>query len=177
MPERLFIPDSSDSVRCCRDFLYQRFPTAIYEKSLAPNGHKGKGNQMKIIKYEVNGKQIDIEVTEEFARQFEEMQAESKHQHWRNKKRKESSFDAMIESGYQAEDPNSNIEDLFIRQSDLQMLYKAIESLEPQQKWLIYQVFFCRRNQIEIARKMEIDPTAIRNRLRKIYAKLKKFLK
>lgn len=132
---------------------------------------------MKIIKYEVNGKQIDIEVTEEFARQFEEMQAESKHQHWRNKKHKESSFDAMIESGYQAEDPNSNIEDLFIRQSDLQMLYKAIESLEPQQKWLIYQVYFCGRNQIEIAKKMEIDPTAIRNRLRKIYAKIKKFLK
>ena len=132
---------------------------------------------MKTIKYEVNGKQIDIEVTEEFAKQFEEMQEESKQQHWRNKKHKESSFDAMLESGYQAEDPNSNIEELLFQQCDLQMLYKAIESLEPQQKWLVYQVYFCGRNQIEIAKKLKIDPTAIRNRLRKIYAKLKKFLK
>lgn len=131
---------------------------------------------MKIIKYEVNGKQIDIKVTEEFARQFEEMQAESKHQHWRNKKHKESSFDAMIESGYQAEDPNSNIEDLFIRQSDLQMLYKAIESLEPQQKWLVYQVYFYGRKKAELAVELGIDNTSIRDRFRIIFKKMKKFL-
>ena len=131
---------------------------------------------MVTIQYEINGKMIDIEVTEEFAKHYEKIQAQSKQQHWRNKKHKDCSLDAMLESGYQAEDPNSNIEDLFVRKCDLQMLYKAIERLKPQQKWLIYQVYFCGRNQIEIAKKMGLCKQAVNNRIERIIEKLKKFL-
>ena len=129
---------------------------------------------MKTIKYEINGKQIDIEVTEEFAKQFEKIQADDMKQNWRNKKRKDSSFDAMLESGYQAEDPNSNIEELFVQQCDLRMLYKAIESLEPQQKWLIQQVFNYGRKQSDVAAELGINPVAVWKRLQKIYKKKKK---
>lgn len=129
---------------------------------------------MKTIKYEINGTFVEIEVSDEFARQYEQIEAEEARQIWRDKKRKDSSLERMVEAGFQVADPNSNIEEKLLEKCDIEQLGEAIKTLTEDQKWLIEQVFFYGRKQSEVAAELGIDPTAIRNRLRKIYDKIKK---
>lgn len=129
---------------------------------------------MKTIKYEVNGTFVEVEVSDEFARQYEQIEAEEARQIWRDKKRKDSSLERMVEAGFQVADPNSNIEENLLEKCDIEQLGEAIKTLTEDQKWLIEQVFFYGRKQSAVAAELGIDPTAIRNRLQKIYSKIKK---
>ena len=129
---------------------------------------------MKTIKYEINGTFVEVEVSDEFARQYEQIEAEEARQIWRDKKRKDSSLERMVEAGFQVADPNSNIEEKLLEKYYIEQLSEAIKTLTEDQKWLIEQVFFYGRKQSEVAAELGIDPTAIRNRLRKIYDKIKK---
>lgn len=131
---------------------------------------------MVTIQYEINGKMIDIEVTEEFAKQYKQIETEEKRVN-RKETRRHKSLETLIEVGFQILDPNGDIEEKTLMNEDIKQFRNALKTLTPDQKWLVYQVYFCGRNQIDIAKKIGVDPTAIRNRLRKIYAKLKKFLK
>ena len=133
-------PDGGDLVHCCR--VFYGFPTAIYEESLAPNEHKGKGNLMVTIKYFMNGKLVDIEVTEEFAKQYERIVAEEKRLSWKNVKRSESSLEVLLDAGFQAVDPTENVEEHFFSEFERQRVIDALKQLEPAQGWLIEKVFF-----------------------------------
>ena len=55
-------------------------------------------------------------------------------------------------------------------------LRKAVQDLEPQQQWLIKEVFFNGRKQADIARELGVGKTAVRNRLQKIFEKMQKSL-
>ena len=128
---------------------------------------------MKRIKYEINGRVIDIEVTDEFAAQYEQIEANEKRVN-RKETRRHQSLDALVESGFQIADQGSDIEANLIMQNDIDLLRRAFAALTNDQKWLVEQVFYCGRKQSEIAAELGIDPTAIRNRLKKIYSKIKK---
>lgn len=130
---------------------------------------------MKTIKYEINGTLIDIEVTEEFAEQYEQIEAEKIRQIWRNKKRKESSLERMVEAGFQVADPNGNVEEKLLEKCGIEQLSEAIKTLTEDQKWLIEQVFYYGRKQRDIAIELAIDVTSVRDRLRVVCKKLKKF--
>lgn len=54
------------------------------------------------------------------------------------------------------------------------IIHKAMEKLSPQQKWLIGQSYYESRTRTEIAAELGVGESAIRNRLKKIYEKLKK---
>lgn len=129
---------------------------------------------MKTIKYEVNGTFVEVEVSDEFARQYEQIEAEEARQIWRDKKRKDSSLERMVEAGFQVADPNSNIEEKLLEKYDIEQLSEAIKTLTEDQKWLIEQVFFYGRKQSEVAAELGIEPVAVWNRLQKIYNKIKK---
>ena len=129
---------------------------------------------MKTIKYEVNGTFVEVEVSDEFARQYEQIEAEEARQIWRDKKRKDSSLERMVEAGFQVADPNSNIEEKLLEKYDIEQLSEAIKTLIEDQKWLIEQVFFYGRKQSEVAAELGIEPVAVWNRLQKIYNKIKK---
>lgn len=131
---------------------------------------------MKTIKYEINGKFIDIEVTDEFALQYEKIEAEEARQIWREKKRKDSSLERMVETGFQVDDPNSNIEEKLLEKCDIEQLSEAINSLTEDQKWLVQQVFYYDRKQSEIAAELCICKQALNNRIARILEKIKKFL-
>ena len=131
---------------------------------------------MKTIKYEINGKFIDIEVADEFALQYEKIEAEEARQIWREKKRKDSSLERMVETGFQVDDPNSNIEDKLLEKCDIEQLSEAINSLTEDQKWLVQQVFYYDRKQSEIAAELCICKQALNNRIARILEKIKKFL-
>lgn len=131
---------------------------------------------MATIKYTINGKDIDVEVTQEFARAFEQLKEEEKNNE-RRETRRHLSLEALTEEGFQVEDPKADIEDQLYKKLENNALFSAIKSLDPNQKWLIEQVFFLNRTQQDIAEELGVNHTAVRNRLRKIYKKMKKFFK
>lgn len=55
-------------------------------------------------------------------------------------------------------------------------LHHALQMLSPSQKKLVQKVFFMDQRLVELARTEGVSEAAIRNRLKKIYAKLKKYL-
>ena len=73
---------------------------------------------MATIKYTINGKDIDVEVTQEFARAFEQLKEEEKNNE-RRETRRHLSLEALTEEGFQVEDPKADIED---------QLYKKLEN-------------------------------------------------
>lgn len=131
---------------------------------------------MKRIKYEINGKVIDIEVTDEFAAQYEQIEANEKRVN-RKETRRHQSLDALVESGFQIAAPGSDIETNLIIQNNIDLLRRALVALTDEQKWLVEQVFYYGRKQSEIAAELGIDATSIRDRLRVIYKKIKNFRK
>ena len=63
-----------------------------------------------------------------------------------------------------------------VRREDMARLYSAMEILSPAQRELVEKVYFEERKITDIAREEGVSEAAIRNRLKKIYSRLKKFL-
>jgi len=63
-----------------------------------------------------------------------------------------------------------------VRREDMARLYSAMEALSPSQRELVEKVYFEGRKITDIAREEGVSEAAIRNRLKKIYYRLKKFL-
>ena len=82
-----------------------------------------------------------------------------------------------MENGFDIADENANVEEDMLKQISNELLYKAINQLEPQQKWLIKQIYYLNRTQVSVADELKIDATSIRDRLKKIYKKMQKNLK
>ncbi len=93
----------------------------------------------------------------------------------RRETRRHQSLDRSMENGFDVADSYS-LEDDVIRGMDKNLVNEAIKHLLPEQRELIKQVYFEGKEQKEIAQEQGVDPTAIRNRLRKIYKKIKKFI-
>lgn len=157
-------------------FIFRDFRQRFTKNRSPPIEHKGKGNLMKTIKYEVNGTFVEVEVSDEFARQYEKIEAEEARQIWRDKKRKDSSLERMVEAGFQVADPNSNVEEKLFEKYDIEQLSKAIKTLTEDQKWLIKQIFYYGRKQSEVAAELSICKQALNNRIARILEKIKKFL-
>jgi RNA polymerase sigma factor (sigma-70 family) len=64
----------------------------------------------------------------------------------------------------------------FLRKMTREEVQKAIKKLEPQQQWLIEEIFFIGRTQVDIANELGVGKTAIESRLHKIFEKLQKNL-
>lgn len=62
------------------------------------------------------------------------------------------------------------------RREELARLMRAMEALSPAQRELVLKVYFEKVRITDIARAEGVTEAAIRNRLKKIYARLRKFL-
>lgn len=62
------------------------------------------------------------------------------------------------------------------RREELARLMRAMEALSPSQRELVLKVYFEKMRVTDIARAEGVSEAAIRNRLKKIYARMKKFL-
>lgn len=85
------------------------------------------------------------------------------------------SFEQAREKGFDLIAPIDLLEDT-IKAEETERIRKAIKGLEPQQQWLVEQIYFEGRTQSDVAKELGVDHTAIRNRLRKIMVKTKKVL-
>ena len=135
-----------------------------------------KGNKTKTI-YAL----VDNQTAELLESSNEEIRHEyivGEHQIYLNElkeTRRHQSLDYSLENGHEFEDENSSLEDNLIEKESYEELHKAISLLSQDQQWLVKEVYFKGRSQVEIAKELGVDPTAIRNRLKKIYEKIKKF--
>ena len=87
------------------------------------------------------------------------------------------SLEKSIDNGFDVIDENQDVEEMAIKQAEKERVLEAIAKLEPQQQWLVKQIYVYGRKQVEIAEELGVGESAIRSRLKKISAKLKKFLK
>lgn len=130
---------------------------------------------MKKISYEVNGTRVEVEVTDEFAALYEQMDEVEKRVN-RKETRRHQSLETLVEGGFQIADPDSDIEETLIKQYDIDRLHRALAVLTDDQKWLVEQVFYCGRKQSEIAVELGVCKQALNNRITRVIKKIKKFL-
>ena len=94
----------------------------------------------------------------------------------RRETRRHQSLERSMASGFDIIDESTDIEEEMLRKIDAEKLRQALQMLEPQQKWLLEQIFVKGKSKVEIARELGVWKTAISNRLQKIYRRIKKFL-
>ena len=81
-----------------------------------------------------------------------------------------------MSNGFEVPDEDADVHLAVLRKMTCEQVRKAVQNLEPQQQWLIKEVFFNGRKQADIARKLGVGKTAVRNRLQKIFEKMQKSL-
>lgn len=129
---------------------------------------------MKISYEFVTGEISEIEVDEHLGGMlldFDRQQYNNDHK----ETRRHVSLDGMDYEGElfaSAEDTEDAVE----RREDMARLFSAMQALSPAQRELVEKVYFEERKITDIAREEGVTEAAIRNRLKKIYPRLKKFL-
>lgn len=90
--------------------------------------------------------------------------------------KRHQSLEKSLEGGFDVIDESTDIETEVFRTMDSDKLYQAMQQLEPQQKWLIVQIFYKGRTRVDVAKELGINESKVRSRLERIYKKIKKFL-
>lgn len=88
--------------------------------------------------------------------------------------RRHQSLDMTIENGFEIADEHYCEDDVFANM-DATQLRAALCELTPDQRKLIYRVYFLCESQKDIANELGVDKTSIRDRLKTIYKKIKRF--
>ena len=129
---------------------------------------------MKITYEFVTGEVSEAEVDERLGGMLLDLDRQQENND-RKETRRHFSLDGMDYEGEifaSAEDTEREA----VRREDMARLYSAMEALSPAQRELVKKVYFEERKITDIAREEGVSEAAIRNRLKKIYSRLKKFL-
>ena len=141
---------------------------------LPPAGLRKENGKMK-IRYEfVNGEVTEIEVEDTMGEILLDLDRQAYNSDHRETRR-HISLNGMEYEGEifrSGEDPLEEI----LRRETASRLAEAMERLSPEQRELLKKVYFENIRIVEIARAAGVTEAAIRGRLKKIYARLKKFL-
>ncbi len=129
---------------------------------------------MKIRYQFTNGEINEVEVSDEIAEVVMDIN-ESIAKSDRRETRRHSSIDDLMDQGIQIIDL-ADIAELTERADAVRKLHNAINDLLPQQKELVNKVFFEGRSIASIAVEQDVSEAAIRDRLKKIFRKLKRIL-
>lgn len=128
------------------------------------------------IKYEfVTGEKLEIEVNEDIAGISIEIERNAYNNN-QKESRRHNSIDSMEDAGFQFKDINGDIEVKVEEAETTDEVKNAIKTLLKSQQDLIEKVFYKNMKIVDIAASEGVTEAAIRNRLKKIYRKLKKIL-
>lgn len=137
---------------------------------------------MKITYTFMDGKTAEIEVSEEWGSlllNFDKKECNSERRDHRADHKYSRgtpiALDAVDYEGDWFADDIDILGDL-IRKEKCTNVHKAMGLLKPQQKELLYKVFFAERTLTSIANEEGVSEAAIRGRLKKIYVQMKKLL-
>ena len=125
------------------------------------------------IRYQFATETVEVEVSEELGNIIVDLNRQEYNNHHKETRR-HCSLDAfnLDDALFPSEE---DIEAEVVAKDQYNRLYAAIALLEPQQKELVRQVFFEDRKIVDIAAEEGVSEAAIRNRLKKITQRLKKF--
>lgn len=118
---------------------------------------------------------IDIEVTEEFAAQYAEME----HREYlvnRKETRRHQSLDKSMEHGFDVADPKVNVSEEVERRELSEQIHTALHKLTNKQRTVISLYFFDELNFREIGERLHIGTSAVFDHYQAAIKKLKKFL-
>lgn len=137
---------------------------------------------MKIKYTFITGETIEIEVDADLGEAMSDIEHEQSLRN-RAETRRHSSFDALVAAGFDVADQKNRPDTTYARQEEIKehldklaRLQEAVKLLLPQQQDLVHQIHFQKRTIASIALAEGVSEAAIRKRLKKIYAKLEKFL-
>ena len=127
------------------------------------------------VRYEFsNGEFSEIEVDDslgELLVDFDRQEYNNDHK----ENRRHVSLDGMDYEGALFASPDDPAAEVLKREETARLL-RAMEALSPDQRELVRRVYFENQRIVDIAREQGVSEAAIRNRLKKIYVKMKKFL-
>ena len=129
---------------------------------------------MKITYEFVTGEVSEVEVDERLGGMLLDLDRQQENND-QKETRRHFSLNGMDYEGElfaSAEDTERTVE----HREDMARLLSAMEVLSPAQRELVEKVYFEERKITDIAREEGVSEAAIRNRLKKIYSRLKKFL-
>lgn len=130
---------------------------------------------MKISYEFVTGEIVEIEVPENITKMSIEIDRDI-YNHNRKETRRHNSIDYMEDVGLQFEDNSVDIVVDLEQREVIDEIEQALDILLPEQKELIEKVFYKNMKIVDIAAASGVTEAAVRNRLKKIYKKLKKVL-
>lgn len=87
------------------------------------------------------------------------------------------SLEKSYEKGFDPTDEDMDLESNVLRMANISKVKDAIKTLTENQQWIVEQVFLYERTKVSIAQELGITESAVRNRIQKIFAKIKKVLK
>ncbi|MBQ8837185.1 MAG: sigma-70 family RNA polymerase sigma factor [Clostridia bacterium] len=128
------------------------------------------------ITYIFSNETIEIEVPDTWGHIIVEFDRNEYNLHHKETRR-HISLDAFESEPMEFKDPDNPIDAMFEEESLLDRLPAAIAKLDPEQQWLIHEIFFKGRKKSDVAAEMGINPAAVSGRLSTIYKKIKLFLK
>ena len=126
------------------------------------------------IKYEFADETIEIEVDENWGAVLIELDRQEYNNDHAETRRHCSLEEYNLDGNFVSN--GSDVEDAFLISEDNKKLYAAIKKLEPRQQYLIEQVYFLGRKQVDIAAEEGVSHVAITYALQRAVKKLKKFL-
>ena len=126
------------------------------------------------IKYEFADETIEIEVSEDWGAVLIELDRQEYNNDHAETRRHCSLEEYNLDGNFVSN--GSDVEDAFLISEDNKKLYAAIKKLEPRQQYLIEQVYFLGRKQVDIAAEEGVSHVAITYALQRAVKKLKKFL-
>ena len=126
------------------------------------------------IKYEFADETIEIEVDENWGAVLIELDRQEYNNN-QTETRRHCSLEAYnLDGNYVAN--GDDVEEAFFITEDNRKLYTAIKKLEPRQQYLIEQVYFLRRKQVDLAEEEGVSKAAITYAVQRAVKKLKKFM-
>lgn len=130
---------------------------------------------MKTIKYEIDEKSVEIEVTEEFAAAYAEMEREDARIE-RRETRRTQSLDNSLDNGFDIPDESVDVEESAVKKDEITRLYAALEHLTAKQKQVLFLYAVNGLSFIEISKNLELNKDTVREHYSAAIKKLKKFL-
>jgi len=135
------------------------------------------------IKYTfITGETVEIEVDADLGEAMSDIEHDQSLRN-RTETRRHASYDALVAAGFDVADQKNRPDTTYDRQEEIKehldklaRLQEAVKLLLPQQQDLVHQIHFQKRTIASIALAEGVSEAAIRKRLKKIYAKLEKFL-
>ena len=94
----------------------------------------------------------------------------------RKETRRIQSLNSSLDHGFDIVDDDSDLFLALLRKMAQDQVRDAIKKLEPQQQWLVDEIYYKGRTQAEIAVQLNVGESAIRSRLKKIFEKMQKKL-